>query len=145
MAWDDSQNTGDQIDSTEWNNHVTDQKGHKSRHESGGSDELNVGSLSGVLADNQPPDLEAQTVSSDTTADQIDTILADASGSAVTVTLPSVNTKVRVDIKKTDSSGNNVTIASPNAETIDGQSSITLSAQYASRTIASDGTDYYIV
>lgn len=40
MAWDDNKTLGDDLTATEWNNHVTDQKTHASRHETGGADEL---------------------------------------------------------------------------------------------------------
>jgi hypothetical protein len=79
------------------------------------------------------------------TASDGDAVLADASGGAFSVTLPSPSAGGRVDIKKIDSSSNGVTVATPNAETIDGQSSITLSAQYANRTIISDGSKYYVL
>jgi len=68
MAWDDSKDTfrtrpsvpvDEKLTSDEWNDHVTDQKNHSGRHEDGGVDELNVGGLSGVLADAQTPQTEA--------------------------------------------------------------------------------------
>jgi len=83
-------------------------------------------------------------VSSNTTAAAQDVVLADASGSSLTVTLPSPSTDVDVVVKKTDSSGNAVTIATPGGQTIDGQSSIGITAQYASRTVVSDGNNYFI-
>lgn len=79
------------------------------------------------------------------TASNYDAVLADVSGGGFSVTLPAASTDVHVIVKKTDSSSNQVTIATPNAETIDGQSSITLSTQFASRSIVSDGTNYFIV
>jgi hypothetical protein len=45
MAWDDTKGTGDTLTASEWNTHVTDQKGHKSRHIIGGSDELNLSTI----------------------------------------------------------------------------------------------------
>jgi len=85
-----------------------------------------------------------QSISSNTTASAQNVLLADASGSALTVTLPSPSTDVNVTVKKTDSSGNAVTIATPGGQTIDGQSSISITAQYASRTVVSDGNNYFI-
>jgi len=85
-----------------------------------------------------------QSISSNTTASAQNVLLADASGSALTVTLPSPSTDVDVTVKKTDSSGNAVTIATPGGQTIDGQSSIGITAQYASRTVVSDGNNYFI-
>jgi hypothetical protein len=61
------------------------------------------------------------------------------------VTLPSPNAGDVVAVKKTDSSANPVTIETPGAETIDGHSTITISAQFASRDFVSDGTNYFMV
>ena len=41
MAWDDSKQLGDELTSSEWNDHVTDQKNHSTRHEYNGDDEIN--------------------------------------------------------------------------------------------------------
>lgn len=87
----------------------------------------------------------SKSVSSDTTLDNYNAALVDASGGAVTVTLPSPTTDMQVAVKKTDSSSNTVTIATPGSETIDGDSSRTLDTQYVSRTIVSDGTNYFIL
>lgn len=48
MAWDTTKSDGDTLTSAEYNTHVTDQKGHKSRHQDGGSDEMNLGGLAGL-------------------------------------------------------------------------------------------------
>ena len=85
------------------------------------------------------------TVTSAYTASDNEVVLADVSGGAFDVTLPSATEAVETVIKKTDSSTNAVTIATPGAETIDGQNSITISNQYASRTITSDGSNYFIL
>lgn len=79
------------------------------------------------------------------TANNRDCVLADGSGGAFTVTLPAVSTDVYVTVKKIDSSTNAITVATPNSETIDGTSSLSLSSQYDSSTIVSDGTNYFIV
>lgn len=84
------------------------------------------------------------TVTSDYTASDNEIVLADASGGALTVTLPGPESDVRSVVKKIDAS-NNVTVATPGSETIDGQSSLTLSSQYTSREITSDGTNYFII
>ena len=56
MAWDAPPKVpGDTLLSADWNTMVTDQKGHKSRHENTGSDEISVAGLSGLLADAQTP------------------------------------------------------------------------------------------
>lgn len=97
---------------------------------------------------NSNVDLTAQnvtSVSSAYTASEQDVVLADASGSAFSVTLPSPSTDVDVVVKKTDSSSNAVTVATPGSETIDGDSSRTITGQYNALTIVSDETNYYIV
>lgn len=74
------------------------------------------------------------------------TILVDASSAARTVTLPSAlsaNRRIYV-IKKFDNV-NNVTIDADGAETIDRSTTQTLSIQYASITIQSDGTEWWIL
>jgi len=84
-------------------------------------------------------------VSSDHAAGEGDVVLADASGGALTVTLPAPSETIMVNIKKTDGSANAVTIATPNSETIDGDANRTLTAENVSRTITSDGSNYYII
>lgn len=128
MTWDSTKSTfqarpdvpaGEKLTSTEWNNHVTDQQ--------------NRGYT----------DLTTQTA--DYTASPQEVVLVDASGGAITITLPSPESAASVVVKKIDSSGNAVTISTPGSETIDGDASRTLSAQYVSREIMSDGTNYYIL
>lgn len=270
MAWDDSKDTfrtrpsvpvDEKLTSDEWNDHVSDQKSHSGRHESGGIDEISVEGLGGDLADPQDPKQEAvddfvnallaggnnittsyddanDTLTIDTsalnteevgdavdalltagnainlsyddgagtltidvvdsnidhdalsnyvadehvahsgvnitagrgltgggditasrtlnghdvavqtgnyTAAENDIVLADASGGPLTVTLPAPDEAIMVTVKKIDSSANAVTIATPGSETIDGDSERTVSAQYVSREIISDGVDYYII
>jgi len=81
----------------------------------------------------------------DTTTRADETLLVDASSGPVTVTLLHPSAITEVTVKKIDSSSNVVTIATPGSETIDGDSFRTISAQYVSRTIESDGSDYFIV
>jgi hypothetical protein len=57
--WDSDFATGDELTADEWDQHVTDQKNHSARHEDGGTDELDVSGLSGVLSDAQTPQTEA--------------------------------------------------------------------------------------
>jgi hypothetical protein len=85
------------------------------------------------------------TETSSYTAGVYDVVLADASSGDMTVTLPSPDTDVQVSVKKIDSSGNTVTVATPGSETIDGNSSLTISAENVSRTVVSDGSNYFIV
>lgn len=49
MVWDASKSPGDLITSSDWNDMVTDQKSHASRHSDGGSDELDAADLAGGL------------------------------------------------------------------------------------------------
>ena len=72
-------------------------------------------------------------------------ILADASGGAITITLPNpaAYPNYEVMIKKIDSSANAVTIAPHGTETIDGASSLTLSSQNDAKRLRSDGSNWY--
>jgi len=128
MAWDDTKTTfqtrpdvpdDEQLKSSEWNNHVTDQQNR-------GYNDLS-------------------TVTSAYTTSPQEIVLADASGGALTVTLPSPEAAASSVVKKIDATTNAVTIATPGSETIDGDSSRTLTAQYVSREITSDGTNYFII
>jgi len=74
-----------------------------------------------------------------------DYILVDASSAAVTYTLPRAVAGVELDIKKIDSTANLLTIDGNGSETIDGATTATLSSQYDSVTVASDGTAWHIV
>ena len=49
MVWDASKSPGDLITSSDWNDMVSDQKGHATRHSDGGSDELDAADLAGGL------------------------------------------------------------------------------------------------
>jgi hypothetical protein len=143
---------------------------HAATHESGGSDTVNHDNLTGFVADEhvdhsttnitagnglvgggdltQSRTLDAHSVTTETgayTANENDVVLADASGGAFTVTLPSPSTDIAVTVKKIDGTSNAVTIATPGSETIDGSSDRTLTGQYVSRTVISDGSEYYII
>lgn len=85
------------------------------------------------------------TVTSDYTASDGEIVLADASGGAVTVTLPSPSEALLTTVKKIDSSTNTVTVATPSTETIDGASSESLSSQWEAIESTSDGVDYFII
>lgn len=81
-----------------------------------------------------------------TEADRDRLILVDASGGAVTITLLASATAgngFRVAIKKIDSSGNAVTIDGNLSETIDGNTTSTLSTQYDSENLISDGSNWF--
>lgn len=74
-----------------------------------------------------------------------DVVLVSASGAARTITLPTPISGKTITVKKTDSSANAVTISRSSTETIDGNNSVTLSAQYDSYTMVSDGTNWFII
>jgi hypothetical protein len=71
-------------------------------------------------------------------------VLVNASGASRTVTLPSPTSGKIFNIKKIDSSVNTVVISAPSG-TIDGTVSKTLTTQYQSLTITSDGTNFFII
>lgn len=92
--------------------------------------------------------LGVASISTSTTADATATVyLVDATGGAVTLTLPTAASALRrtYHIKKTDSSLNTVTIDGAGAETIDGDATQTLIAQYESIMIVSDGTSWFVL
>ncbi|MGB1214618.1 MAG: hypothetical protein ACPG4X_14735 [Pikeienuella sp.] len=75
--------------------------------------------------------------------DDTKVITVDASGGAVTVTLPTLAASgngFQVTVKKTDNSSNTVTVDGNAAETIDGASTYVLSDQYDSAIIRGDGS-----
>jgi hypothetical protein len=86
-----------------------------------------------------------ETTTADTTASENSIILADASGGNVTVELPTPSDSVDVAVKKIDSSSNVVSVTTPGAETIDAVTKITISNQFVSVKIVSDGADYFII
>jgi hypothetical protein len=74
-------------------------------------------------------------------------VIADASGGAFTITLP---TAVGIDgkvyrVKKIDSSSNTVTVDADGSETIDGGTTATIATQYEAITIVSDGTEWWVL
>lgn len=74
-------------------------------------------------------------------------ILGNATGGAITVTLPSAGGDVmdRYIFKKTDISGNAVTVARAGSDTIDGAISAVLASQYDSATLMTDGSNWHVV
>jgi hypothetical protein len=73
-----------------------------------------------------------------------DIVLADATGGTFAVTLPAVAAGLIVDIKKVDASANAVTIT-PASGTIDGAATVALTTRYASRSMVSDGTSWFLL
>jgi len=119
MAWFDDKATGDELTSDEWDNHVVDQ-------ENRGYNDL-------------------RTVTSNTTANPQEVLLADSSGGNLTITLPNPESAEVVTIKKISGSGNTVTVDTPGSETIDGSSSLSISGEDVAREIISDGNNYFII
>ena len=80
------------------------------------------------------------------TADPQQIVLADASGGALTVTLPAPEAAAAVTVKKTDSTSNAVTVARPGSESIDGDAADrTITGEDVAREFTSDGSDYFII
>jgi hypothetical protein len=82
-----------------------------------------------------------------TATENEDVITCDATGAAFTVTLPKANLfeGYVFYIKKIDASANAVTIDGNGAETIDGAANASLTAQWESRTLMSDGSNWIIL
>lgn len=74
-------------------------------------------------------------------------VFANAASGNVTITLPLAASfgGYRFYVKRIDSSGNTVSIARSGSDTIDGQTSVTVAAQYDSYTVVSNGTLWYII
>ena len=73
-----------------------------------------------------------------------ETIQVTCSTAIVPITLPVAVAGRKYNIKKMDATTYGVTIT-PTSGTIDGQASLTISAQYQSFTVISDGTNYEII
>ena len=74
-------------------------------------------------------------------------MLADAAGGAVTVTLPAASTVTgqTFHVKKIDATANAVTLDGNGAETIDGASTKATTTQWASYSVQSNGTGWFIL
>jgi hypothetical protein len=74
-------------------------------------------------------------------------VLCDATNEGFTVTLPDATAlrDVMLYIKKTDSTANVVTVDTVDGQTIDGETSITLDAQYEYENLLSDTSNYHRV
>ena len=75
------------------------------------------------------------------------TVLGDAASGQITFTLPNVSTYSGMvyNTKKIDSSGNAVVLASAGGALIDGQTTHSITTQYDSITVQSDGTNWHII
>ncbi len=76
-----------------------------------------------------------------------DTILVDATSGAITITLPAASTATNkvLTVKKIDSSANTVTVAPNEAETIDGATTMVLSAPWGPYRAQCDGTAWFAI
>ena len=74
------------------------------------------------------------------------TILGDASGGAITLTLPAASAAAGREyrVTKSDSSSNTVTVARAGGDTIDGQTSVALGSQYEALSFVSDGSNWFL-
>ena len=74
-------------------------------------------------------------------------VFADATSGNVTITLPAAsgNSGYRFYVKRIDNAANTCTIARTGADTIDGQTSLSLDLQYTSVAIVSNGSAWYIL
>ena len=90
--------------------------------------------------------VETKTTSYNMTSDD-DVILANATSGILSIKLPDPTDPIKrnIDIKKVDSSTNIVNINPYNTETIDGVTSKSLTLQYESITLISDGTNWNII
>ena len=113
---------------------------------------INQGSGSGLDADlldgKESTAFEEHITVTNITADYTsstnnEVILADATSATITITLTTAS-NIKVSVKKIDSSTNTVTIQASSGN-IDGQTSITLSNQYESKTLVCDGSNWWII
>lgn len=94
------------------------------------------------------PAFSVRTVTADsglTSSDYL--VLVDATAGDTTVTLPPASSKegAALVVKKTDSSTNVVIVEGSAADTVDGQVNQELLNQYDAVTVASDGTEWWII
>lgn len=85
------------------------------------------------------------TKTGDHTARNNDCVLANAIGGAIQITLPPVKKGFRVNVKKIDASANAVTVAGIGGATIDGVASLSITTQWYSYTLVSDGSNWYTI
>jgi len=74
-------------------------------------------------------------------------VFADATSGNITITLPLASSLsgYRFYVKRVDGAANNCSVACSGVDTVDGQSSISIVAQYTSLTIVSNGSAWYII
>jgi hypothetical protein len=91
--------------------------------------------------------IETITAATDSLVTTDTTLLCDCTSNDISLTIPTSSSDYsgnRYEIKKIDSSANTVTIT-PTSRTIDGAATATITTQYESITIVSDGTNWFIV
>lgn len=76
-----------------------------------------------------------------------ETLLVDATGGAVTVTLPAAasNKGLRLVVKKIDASANAVTVDGNSSETIDGAATVSTTTQYDVWRLHCDGAAWHLL
>ncbi|PRY14116.1 hypothetical protein CLV37_107235 [Kineococcus rhizosphaerae] len=74
-----------------------------------------------------------------------DVVLADASGAALTITLPAPAPSAQVSVKKTDASTRVVTVKAAGTALIDGASSRDLTVRWQGVSLVSDGKDWFVL
>lgn len=72
-------------------------------------------------------------------------VLCNAAGGAITVNLPAATNRYVYHVKRINSGANNVVIDAAGSDTIEGAGTVTLTAQYQSRTIYSDGSGVWYI
>ncbi len=124
------------------------------RDSSGNFVRLGIGStgqalrVSGGLPAWSNATLNTATKTSSYTVGTSDTVIfADATGGNVTITLPAASgvSGYRFYLKRVDGSGNSVSVVPTGADTIDGQSSLSLPLQYMAIAVVSNGLAWYIL
>jgi hypothetical protein len=90
-------------------------------------------------------DLTVRTKTGNYTASHGDVILADATGGSITITLPAAAEGRQVTVKRVNSGSNTVTIDPPGSVTVDGAATLAVGAQWASKTVISDGVNWFSV
>lgn len=105
-----------------------------------------IGAIGGVVMVNIATCIIERVITktSDYTAENNDCVLVNAAGGGVTITLPSAKRDLHVNVKKIDSSANAVTVVGVSGATIDGAVSLSVTTQWFSYTLVSDGSNWYI-
>lgn len=104
--------------------------------------------ISSVILGERTTNLPIETVTTATTLNNSHyAVMVDATGGAVTVTLPAAaaNKHRSYIVKKIDVSANAVTVDGNGAETIDDSATYSLASQYDKVQILSDGTEWWVI